>query len=520
MKKKFIILPFRNIYRKFILFFILVLFFLLIQFQLPTLQFLQVNVIQAQSQPAQNQGIWIEYTESNPYYDPNDPTKVYFAENLFDNIPETAWVSESKVTQPTIKIYFHIPMTFSSLYIKNGIGDENNQDYKDNGRVKTLQIRTKFKNYNFTLSDTSQWQKISFENINADYIELAVLDYYPGKRWFTIGMSEISFNFPSSFSITDITEKGQNLYSWMLQNIPLIIPKDKIQYSKSLSDYLKTIISNIGIPVNTAPTIREQAFPYFAFISNRKFIPFSAGFPRTEEIKNLYKDAFGSMDFMRYQVMEAYSPSYFFSIYANSLQPYVAMLAKSILLNSLSLKDSNVFNDKYYDELLLHFLILGMDLRSNYYKQKYGNTKISGLPISARVQFTFYRLLRSLRNCDYKPIKFYETIMLEDPMELYSYVSMLALYIQNKENFEKEYLEGDKIEQITFNNDNFYVASIGNVDEFGQFAISMYLHNEDLIRYFKNIVSSLPYEKAILDELVKILIESNYYAKHPEHQYY
>lgn len=478
------------------------------------------SLLFAQSQPSYNQGIWIEYIESNPYYDPNDPSKVYFAENLFDNLYNTSWVSQSKVTQPTIKINFHIPMTISSLYIKNGLNDESTQDYQDNGRVKTLQIRTKYKNYNFNISDTSQWQKLNFESITTDYIELVVLEFYPGKRWFTIAMSELSFNFPSNFLITDITEKGQNLYSWMLQNIPMNMPKDKFQYSKTLTDYLKTLISTIGLPVESSPTVREQAFPYFAFISNRKFLPFSAGFPRNDEILNLYRDSFGSPDFMKYQVMDAYSPSYFFLLYANAFQPYTAMLAKSILLNTITQKDQSVLTDRYFSELLLHFLILGMDLRSPYYKNKYGKTIINGLPISARIQFTFYRLLRSLRDSPYKPIKFYLTVMLEDAMELQDYISMLVNYITDKQTFEKDYLETGEVLHITYNNDDFFVASIGKVDEFSQFAISMYLHNEDLIRYFKNMITSLNYDQQIITELTKILLESNYYAKHPEHQYY
>ncbi|MEJ5273775.1 MAG: discoidin domain-containing protein [Spirochaetota bacterium] len=504
---------------------LLIILFILSIFILSTQEIkLNKNVINAQSVPALNQGIWIEYVESNSYYDPNDPSKVYYAESLFDNLSNTSWVSQSKVTQPTIKIYFHIPMTFSSIYIKNGVGEEQTQDYIDNGRVKNIQIRTKYKNYNFTLSDTSQWQKISFENITVDYIEIVILDYYPGKRWFTIGMSEISFDFPPVFQINEITSKGQNLYSWMLQNISMNMPKDKFQYSKLLVDYVKNIISSIGFPANNDTSLREQAFPYFAFLSNRKFIPLSAGFPRNEEIKNLYRDSFGSPEMLRYQSIEAYSPSYFFSIYANALQPYVAMLAKSILLNTLQnyfqTNNETIFNDKYLNELLLHFLILGMDLRSNYYKQKYGNSIVSGLPISARVQFTFYRILRSLRSCPYLPIKFYETVMLEDPMELDSYISMLVEYIKNKNDFEIKYLETGEVSHITYNNDDFFVASIGNVDEFGQFAISMYLHNEDLIRYFKTIISKLPYDEQTIMELSKILIEANYYAKHPERQYY
>lgn len=470
--------------------------------------------------PNLNQGIWIEYVDSNSFYDPNDPSRVYYGENLFDNLFETAWVSQSKVTQPTIKINFHIPVSFSSIYIKNGIGDENTQDYIDNGRVKKLQIRTKFKNYNFNISDTSQWQKLELENINVDYIEIVVLDFYPGKKWFTIAMSEISFNLPSSFNLTDITEKGQNLYSWMLQNIPFNMPKDRYQYTKVLTDYVKSIISYIGYPSYNEVTLREQAFPYFAFINNKKFLPLSSGFPRNNEIKNLYRESFGSPEMLKYQSIEAYSPSYFFSIYANALQPYVAMLAKSYLLNSLQSNNESIYFDKYFDELLLHFLILGMDLRSNYYKQKYGSTIINGLPITARVQFTFYRMLRILRNFPYKPIKFYETVMLEDAIELNSYISMLVEYIKNKEEFENLYLEGGEVSNIIYNNDNFFVASIGNVEEFGQFAISMYLHNEDLIRYFKSIVINLPYDEQTKIELIKILIESNYYAKHPERQYY
>ncbi|GEM_PF-2034180 len=481
------------------------------------------STLLAQSSPNLNQGIWVEYVESNPYYDPNDPSKVYYAESLFDNLIETSWVSQSKVKEPTIKIYFHIPMTFNSLYIKNGIGEENSQEYIDNGRVKTLQIRTKYKNYNFTLADTSQWQKLTLETFNSDYIELAVLDYYPGKKWFTISMTEISFNFPNNFLITDITEKGQNLYSWMLQNIAVTVAEESALYTKNLVDYLKSIISTIGIPVKSSSNLREQAFPYFVFISHKNFIPFSAGFPRNTEILNLYKEAFGSPDFIRYQIDEAFTPSYFFLLYANALQPYVAMLSKSMLLNAIlknSQGDNSLLDDKYYQELLLHFLILGMDLRSSYYKTKYSNTIINGLPISARVQFTFYRLLRSLRNCQYKPIKFYETVMLEDAIELQSYISMLALYITNKDEFEKDYLETGEVKNIIFNNDNFYVASIGNVEEFSQFAISMFLHNEDLIRYFKSIINSLPYDQQVKDELIKILLDSNYYAKHPERQYY
>lgn len=507
---------------KCILFFIFIFFLIILSNQ--NITFIN-NILYGQSSPIPsspnlNQGIWVEYVESNAYYDPNDPSKVYYAESLFDNLFDTAWVSQSKVTQPTIKIYFHIPMTFSSIYIKNGIGDEKTQEYIDNGRVKTLQIRTKYKNYNFNLEDSSKWQKLNLDNITLDYLEIVILDYYPGKRWFTISMSEISFDFPSSFQITEITGKGQNLYSWMLQNIPMNMPKDKFQYSKTLVDYIKIIISSIGYPVLGDSTLREQAFPYFAFISNRKFLPLSAGFPRNEEILNLYKDSYGSPEMLRYQSIEAYTPSYFFSIYANALQPYVAMLAKSILLNSILANNESIFFDKYYDELLLHFLILGMDLRSTYYKQKYGNTIINGLPISARVQFSFYRILRSLRNCSYKPIKFYETVMLEDPMELNSYISMLVDYIKDKEKFEKEYLEYGQVNHLKYNNDDFFVASIGNVDEFGQFAISMYLHNEDLIRYFKSIISNLPYDENTIMELSKILIEANYYAKHPERQYY
>ncbi len=536
------------------LIFLFFLMFLLFVFTEIKSNYYSNSIAWGQSVPNLNQGIWIEYVESNTFYDPQEPAKVYYAESLFDNLYETGWLTQSKVSQPTIKINFHIPMTFTTIYIKNGIGDEKSQDYIDNGRVKTLQIRTKYKNYNLNLLDTSQWQQFTLEKFNADYIELVILDYYPGKKWFTIGMSEISFNFPSSFILKDITEKGQNLYSWMLQNIPMVVPKDKIQYTRSIIEFVKSITTYIGLPRLDISTVREQAFPYFAFISNRKFLPFSAGFPRNEEILNLYKQAFGSVEFMRLQVDEAFSPSYFFSLYANALQPYAAMLAKSMLLNTLNilpyvgsqninqnesgqnsvdqnlnqvlkgqiitLKDNNLFQDKLYQELLLHFLILGMDLRSTYYKIKYGKTAVNGLPISARVQFTFYRMLRSLKYIPYKPIKFYLTVMLEDAIELQNYIEMLVIYIKNKVDFEKEYLETGEIQHITYSNDEFYVASIGNVDEFGQFAISMYLHNEDLIRYFKKIVFDLPYDKYILEQLSKILIEANYYAKHPERQYY
>jgi hypothetical protein len=479
---------------------------------------LSAQIINSTANPIKNQGIWIEYVEGIYFYDKNDPSKVYFPENLFDNLEDTAWVTESKISYPTIKIYFHIPVNISKLSIKNGLNDEQTDQYKDNGRVKTFQIRTKYKNFDFTLNDTSQWQSMALPDISVDYIELVVTSYYPGRKWFTICLSEISFNLPSEFSIKEMTARGQSLYAWMIKNLTGKTEYDSTLFSKIASDYLKQVVTSIGIPGEENSSLREQAFPYFAFINNTRKIPLSLGFPRDQKIIDIYESAFNSDFYIKSGVFDAYSPTYFFSLYANSLQPYASMLAKSMLLN-LSF-DSTIATDKALEETLLHFLVLGMDLRSNYYRNKYKVINTNQLPTSVRIQFTFYRLLRSIRNSPYKPLAFYETVMLEDCIELPSYINYLLEYINNKDTFEQEYLEGGKIEATTFQNDPFIVANIDNIAEFGKFAISMYLHNEDLINYFKFYISGLNLSDETKSQLIKILIDSNYYAKHPERQYY
>jgi len=508
--------------RKSLLFILVFIFFLIIA-SIPSYNSLFLNQLSAQiinstANPVKNQGIWIEYVESTYFYDKNDPSKVYFPENLFDNLEDTAWATESKISYPTIKIYFHIPVNISKLSIKNGLNDEQTDEYKDNGRVKTFQIRTKYKNFDFALNDTSQWQSVVLPDISVDYIELVVTSYYPGKKWYTICLSEISFNLPSEFSINEMTAKGQSLYAWMMNNLVGKTEQDSSTFSKIASDYLNQIITSIGIPGEENSSLREQAFPYFAFINNTKKIPLSLGFPRTQKIIDIYESAFNSDSYIKSGIFDAFSPTYFFSLYVNSLQPYSSMLAKSMLLN-LSF-NQDISNDKTLDETLLHFLILGMDLRSNYFKNKYKTNNKNQLTSSVKVQFTFYRLLRSIRNSPYKPLAFYETVMLEDCIELPAYVNYLLEYINNKDLFGQKYLEGGKIETTTFQNDSFIVANIDNIEEFGQFAISMYLHNEDLINYFKVFLSKLNLSEEIKNQLTKILIDSNYYAKHPERQYY
>ncbi|HQJ41573.1 MAG TPA: hypothetical protein PK449_08435, partial [Exilispira sp.] len=110
--------------RKSLLFMLVFLFFLIIA-SIPSYNSLFLNQLSAQiinstANPVKNQGIWIEYVESTYFYDKNDPSKVYFPENLFDNLEDTAWATESKISYPTIKIYFHIPVNISKLSIKNG----------------------------------------------------------------------------------------------------------------------------------------------------------------------------------------------------------------------------------------------------------------------------------------------------------------------------------------------------------------------------------------------------------------
>ncbi len=145
-------------------------------------------------------------------YNSKSENKIYTygPDNVFDNDPETAWVTKPKTKGKNnwIKFYFKTEEKIKSIYIRSGLwvqewyqntGDEKKELHnrlKENSRPKEIRITTN-NGYSeeFTLDDyasyvkLSNWQdydedlKLSLGNgIKAEWIKIEILSIYEGSR--------------------------------------------------------------------------------------------------------------------------------------------------------------------------------------------------------------------------------------------------------------------------------------------------------------------------------------------------
>lgn len=151
------------------------------------------------------------FVKSFPYLDKitldpqNDNS--YEAYNLFDKDPSTTWAVCAKKFEKFEKeteghfprmVSISTPDLLERLVITNGYA-KNNQSWRNNARVKNITIMgcTEGSNladnlYSGTLSDTAEPQTITLRKTGQyDYYNLIIEDYYPGKKWDDVCISEI-----------------------------------------------------------------------------------------------------------------------------------------------------------------------------------------------------------------------------------------------------------------------------------------------------------------------------------------
>lgn len=133
----------------------------------------------------------------------------YEASNLFDGDPSTTWAIGAKKFEKFEKeTEGHFPRMvgiktiqqypIERLVITNGYA-KNNESWHNNARAKNITIMgcTEGSNsadnlYSGTLSDTSEPQTVILRKTGRyDYYNLIIEDYYPGKKWDDICISEI-----------------------------------------------------------------------------------------------------------------------------------------------------------------------------------------------------------------------------------------------------------------------------------------------------------------------------------------
>lgn len=133
----------------------------------------------------------------------------YAASNLFDGNPSTPWVIGAKKFEKFEKeTEGHFPRMvgiktiqqypIEHLVITNGYA-KNNESWRNNARAKNITImgctedsKLADELYSGTLSDTSEPQTVILRKTGRyDYYNLIIEDYYPGKKWDDICISEI-----------------------------------------------------------------------------------------------------------------------------------------------------------------------------------------------------------------------------------------------------------------------------------------------------------------------------------------
>lgn len=133
----------------------------------------------------------------------------YVASNLFDGNPSTPWVIGAKKFEKFEKeTEGHFPRMvgiktiqqypIERLVITNGYA-KNNESWRNNARAKNITImgctedsKLADELYSGTLSDTSEPQTVILRKTGRyDYYNLIIEDYYPGKKWDDICISEI-----------------------------------------------------------------------------------------------------------------------------------------------------------------------------------------------------------------------------------------------------------------------------------------------------------------------------------------
>lgn len=133
----------------------------------------------------------------------------YEASNLFDGDPSTTWAIGAKKFEKFEKeTEGHFPRMvgiktiqqypIERLVITNGYA-KNNESWRNNARAKTITImgctedsKLADELYSGTLSDTSEPQTVILRKTGRyDYYNLIIEDYYPGKKWDDICISEI-----------------------------------------------------------------------------------------------------------------------------------------------------------------------------------------------------------------------------------------------------------------------------------------------------------------------------------------
>lgn len=133
----------------------------------------------------------------------------YAASNLFDGDPSTAWaIGDKKFEKFEKETEGHFPRMvgiatiqqypIEHLVITNGY-TKNKESWLNNARAKTIIIMgcTEGSNladnlYSGTLSDTSKPQTVFLRKTGRyDYYNLIIEDYYPGKKWNDVCISEI-----------------------------------------------------------------------------------------------------------------------------------------------------------------------------------------------------------------------------------------------------------------------------------------------------------------------------------------
>lgn len=133
----------------------------------------------------------------------------YAASNLFDGNPSTTWAIGAKKFEKFEKeTEGHFPRMvgiktiqqypIERLVITNGYA-KNNESWRNNARAKTITImgctedsKLADELYSGTLSDTSEPQTVILRKTGRyDYYNLIIEDYYPGKKWDDICISEI-----------------------------------------------------------------------------------------------------------------------------------------------------------------------------------------------------------------------------------------------------------------------------------------------------------------------------------------
>lgn len=152
-------------------------------------------------------------TASFPYLDEItlDPQNGnnYEASNLFDGDPSTTWAIGAKKFEKFEKeTEGHFPRMvgiktiqqypIERLVITNGYA-KNNESWRNNARAKNITImgctedsKLADELYSGTLSDTSEPQTVILRKTGRyDYYNLIIEDYYPGKKWDDICISEI-----------------------------------------------------------------------------------------------------------------------------------------------------------------------------------------------------------------------------------------------------------------------------------------------------------------------------------------